>query len=896
MRRLTSDEIRKLFVEFFVERDHEHVPSAPLVPSDDPTLLFTSAGMVPFKPYYLAADPPLRRAVSIQRCLRLSDLEEVGKTPYHDTFFEMLGNFSFGDYFKIQAIEWSWEFLTDVLELPADRLWPTVHTSDEQAAEIWRNRIGVPAERITSLGDEDNFWGPAGDSGPCGPCSELHFDMGEDVGCGRPDCDPGCDCDRFFEIWNLVFPQYMQLEDGTREPLERPGIDTGMGLERLCTVLQGAASIYETDLFAPVVRAVRNEVKRATGGLPSETENRRENAIVADHARAVTFAIAENILPSNEAHGYVIRRLIRRAFRTGSKLGIEGPFLYRVAGAVIDRMGDAHPHIAQKREHVALVIKSEEERFGETLASGTAALEEAMEALRERGAEVVPGDLAFRLYDTYGFPFDLTEEMAAERGLSVDRDGFEAAMEGQRERARSSGPAGRERRWRDSPSYTGAGSRFTGRELPAREIVAYERSEDEALGEPVAAEVLRVRRGAGEGTVECVLSVTPFYAESGGQVADTGTVFGSEGTSFPVVNVYYEGGEAVHVARSAGGELRPGEKVTAAVDAARRRRVEKNHTATHLLQAALRETLGDHVQQSGSWVGPDRLRFDFTHFSEVAPLELEAVEDLVNAWVRSDLPVEPEEMSLDSALERGATALFGEKYGEDVRVVCVLGRDGDEVSMELCGGTHVHRTGEIGLFRIVSESSAAAGVRRIEAVTGSAALRKGRAETCVLRWAATCLKTTPENLPDRVREVADENSSLRKELSAARSRTAAETMSAVAADASDVGGLKVAHARTEAADIPALRSQADELREKLGSGAGVLGSVIEGSAVVVVVVTSDLAKSGKLRAGDIVREVAGAMGGKGGGKPHLAQGGGDPGRLDEALAQAPAMVERLLSG
>jgi len=895
MRKLTSEQLRKLFVDYFVERGHEVVPSAPLIPSDDPTLLFTSSGMVPFKPYYLAEEPPMRRAVSVQRCLRLSDLDEVGRTPYHDTFFEMLGNFSFGDYFKVQAIDWGWDFLTQVLELPVDRLWPTVHTSDEQAADIWRTRIGVPSARITPLGDEDNFWGPAGDSGPCGPCSEIHYDMGEDVGCGRPDCNPGCDCDRFFEIWNLVFPQYLQMADGTRQPLERPGIDTGMGLERLCTVLQGTASIFETDLFAPIVRSVVDEVESATGARPSGDAFQRATAIVADHARAVTFAIAENILPSNEAQGYVIRRLIRRAVSTGGKLGIGGPFLYRIAGAVVDKMGKAHPHVAQKREHIALVIKAEEERFSETLASGTAALEEAVAALRKKGESIVPGELAFKLYDTYGFPFDLTSEMVVERGLTVDREGFRAEMERQRQRARTSS-AGVERRWRDARSYTGTSSRFTGRSLPSSEVIAYERAAGEALSGASETEVLRVREGAAEGTLEFVLSETPLYAESGGQVADTGALVLEDGSTLPVVNVFYESGEAVHVARAEGGSLEPGETVSVAVDGARRRRVEKNHTATHLLQAALRDVLGDHVQQSGSWVGPDRLRFDFTHFSDVSPLELRSVEDRVNAWIRADLDVEPQNMALDAALERGATALFGEKYGDEVRVVCVLGDDGDELSMELCGGTHVGRTGEVGVFRIVSESSVAAGVRRIEAVTGGPAIERAREESELLGEIADLMKVSRDGLATRAREMIAELSRLRKETEAARSRSAAAAMATVAEEAVEVAGMRVARARTEAQDIPALRGQADELRERLGSGAGVLGCVIGDSAVLVVVVTKDIVEAGTLKAGDLVREVAAEMGGRGGGKPHLAQGGGDASRLDGALERVPRIVERLVSG
>ena len=520
---MSSREIRRLFIDYFTDRGHEKVESAPLIPRDDPTLLFTSAGMVPFKSYYIDENPPLRRAVSVQRCLRLSDLDEVGKTPYHATFFEMLGNFSFGDYFKEQTIQWGWEFLTDVMRLPADRLWVTVHKDDPAAAEIWRTKMKFPVDRLVALGDEDNFWGPAGDSGPCGPCSEIHLDMGAEVGCGRPGCDPGCDCDRFFEIWNLVFPQFLQHTDGTRETLKRPGIDTGMGFERLCSVVQGADEHYETDTGLMVLAAVRDEAEAASGTRPPEGRPGAELVVIADHARAATFAIAENILPSNEAQGYVIRRLIRRAVRRGLTLGIEEPFLYRIVGAVVDAIGDAHPHLVQKREHLALVMKSEEERFHETLTQGSAVFEEMLESLSASGTRVIPGDVAFSLYDTYGFPLDLTEEMAAERGVTVDTDGFAAAMEEQKERGRRAsmfGDADGGGAWEGKRATTA----FVGYELPCN---CGEGSECETaeslLSGPVAVNVAEVRRSS-EDLVEFTLDESPFYAESGGQVADTGTL------------------------------------------------------------------------------------------------------------------------------------------------------------------------------------------------------------------------------------------------------------------------------------------------------------------------------------------------------------------------------------
>ena len=891
---MPSNEIRRRFVEYFAERGHEKVESAPLIPRDDPTLLFTSAGMVPFKPYYMNENPPITRAVSVQRCLRLSDLDEVGQTPYHATFFEMLGNFSFGDYFKEKTIEWGWEFLTEVIGLPKDRLWVTVHKDDAAAAEIWRARIKFPVERLVPLGDKHNFWGPAGDSGPCGPCSEIHLDMGVEVGCGRPGCDPGCDCDRFFEIWNLVFPQFLQRPDGTREPLKCPGIDTGMGLERLASVVQGAASIHETDTGLPVLDAVRDEAEAASGTRPPEGPPGPDLVVIADHARAATFAIAESILPSNEAQGYVVRRLIRRAVRRGLAIGIEEPFLYRISGVIVDTLREAHPHLVQKREHIALALKSEEERFHETLTQGSAVFEEMLESLAGSDSKVVPGDVAFSLYDTYGFPLDLTEEMAAERGMTVDHEAFQAAMAEQKDRGRRAstfGDADVGGAWEGRRAATA----FVGYELPCACGEGAEcETVDTLLSGPVATEVAEVRR-ARENTVEFTLTESPFYAESGGQVADTGTLTVGGGT-VEVVNVLTRDERYVHVATDPGGAVTPGAPVEARVDIARRRLIEKNHTATHLLQAALRNALGDHVHQSGSWVGPDRLRFDFTHFSELSVREVAAIEDRVNAWVRADVPVAPESMGLGAALERGAMALFGEKYGSEVRVVCV-GCDESSVSLELCGGTHVERTGEIGSFAVVSESSVAAGVRRIEAVTGRTAVSRARHNAELVRELTDVLKAAPDEALDRARELAAETSKLRKEVERERQKIAGGSVDSMLDGAREVAGVRLLAARTDAPDIRTLRGQADRLRDRLGSGAGLLAAVAKGSVIVIAVVTDDLIEKGTLRAGDLVREVAGVLGGRGGGKPHLAQGGGgDPARLEQALEEFYEIARRTIEG
>jgi alanyl-tRNA synthetase len=891
---LSSNEIRRLFYEFFRERGHEKVPSAPLIPRDDPTLLFTSAGMVPFKSYYLTDDPPIRRAVSVQRCLRLSDIEEVGHTPYHATFFEMLGNFSFGDYFKKEAIEWGWEFLTSVIGLDREFLWVTVHKDDDAAADIWKTHIGFPEDRIVLLGDKDNFWGPAGDSGPCGPCSEIHYDMGPEHGCDRPDCKPGCDCDRYFEIWNLVFPQLLQHADGTREQLKRPGIDTGMGFERLLSLVQGARSIYGTDVLTPIVSATRDIVEEATGQRPPDGDVPTEQAVIADHSRSVTFAIAENILPSNEAQGYVIRRLIRRAVRRGLTLGIEEPFLYRLCGVVAETMAGAHPHLRQKREHIALVVKSEEERFQETLAQGSAVFEDVIESLDSSDSDTISGDIAFNLYDTYGFPLDLTVEMAAERGFEVDRQGFDAAMEEQKERGRRAslfGGTGAEREWRGKRAET---------VVSAYDVTCSSTSEcetaDRLLSHEIETAVAEVRAGAERSTVEFTLTETPFYAESGGQVADTGTV-SVEDSTLEVVNAYHRDDRCIHVASGQGTELiKPGVQVRVAVDLARRRAIEKNHTATHLLQSALRALLGDHVHQSGSWVGPDRLRFDFTHHSELSAEEREEVEDTVNAWIRADLPVSPREMDLEGALARGAMALFGEKYGDSVRVVSI-GVDSTELSVELCGGTHVDRTGEIGMFSIISETGIAAGVRRIEALTGKGAVRRSRDEADLVRDVARIVKAAPAELIDRARDLAEEVATLRKALQSERERAAGGSVEALMKSARVNAGVQLLSARSDATDIATLRSQADRMRDLLGTGAGVLGTVLNGSNVIIAVVTQDLAGSGRLRAGDLVRRLAEIIGGKGGGKPHLAQaGGGDPEKLDQALEGFYDVAAKLLGG
>ena len=722
--------------------------------------------------------------------------------------------------------------------------------------------------------------------------------MGEQVGCGKPDCRPGCDCPRYFEVWNLVFPQFLQDLDGRREPLKRPGIDTGMGFERLMTVLENVPSIHETDLFRPAVASVADELARETGQRPETSPVSTELAVLADHTRAAVFTIAENILPANEGHGYVVRRLIRRAVRRGLAFGVSDPFLYRVAGSVIEAMKSAHPHLEAKREHIALVIRSEEERFLETLESGTSLFEDIIARLPDGG--VVPGEDAFRLYDTYGFPLDLTDEMACERGLSVDTEGFREAMERQRERARRGssfeGSAGR-RPWHRSPGSDGKGTSFVGYGLDAERPDLAELADERVLTDDMKAVVTAVREGPTDDTVELVLDRTPFYAEAGGQAADAGVLRLEDARELQVTNVYRSGDDVIHHAEGSAEGISPGAPVLAQVDLGRRLRIEKNHTATHLLQSALRSVLGDHVHQSGSSVDPERLRFDFTHHSEIDTESLVRIEKLVNAWIRANLPVTPETMELDRAMERGAMALFGEKYDSEVRVVCIAAGENAEISLELCGGTHVRRTGEIGAFRILAESSVAAGTRRIEAVTGREALRLAREEADTLRAASELLKTTPADLETRLAAILEETAALRKEVAAERRRSAGDAVDDMLEAAGSVGDVRVVASMTEAGDVDTMRSQADALRDRLGSGAAVLAAVHDGRPVLVAVVTEDLAGQGALKAGDLVRRIAKRIGGKGGGRPHLAQGGGgDPAKLDAALGAVVTDVSELLSG
>ncbi|NNF05828.1 MAG: alanine--tRNA ligase, partial [Candidatus Eisenbacteria bacterium] len=717
---LSTQEIRDQFTKFFVEREHRRVSSSPLVPADDPTLLFTSAGMVQFKAMYAAkGDLEYRRATTVQKCFRATDLEQVGQTPRHLTFFEMLGNFSFGDYFKREAIHWAWEFITEVLEMDTEGLWVTVYLEDDEAYDIWHKEIGVPTNRLVRLGDEDNFWGPAGASGACGPSSEIYMDLGEAKGCGGKECKPGCDCDRFQEFWNLVFPQYDQAPDGSRAPLANRGIDTGMGLERLAQLLQNVDSVFETDGFRPIRDVAMDLIEFDL----DQEKHRTTLNILTEHARSVTMLFHEGVYPSNEGRGYVARRILRRAVRRGKMMGLNEPFLYKLTSAAIDSLIEAYPELAESRDRIAKMCKAEESRFFETLETGLRRFEELVQKTKAEGSTELNGRDVFTLYDTFGFPVDMTEEMAAEQGFTLDTPGFEKAMEEQVERSRANAPFNNDDQeaepWTWLRDESAKHSQFTGYDTLSLDVTVV------------------AKRKVGD-VWEFLLESTPFYAEGGGQVADRGWLRSGE-NELEIIGVQKRGGLHLHRAKVSRGQFE-GDQWTASVDESARRSTERNHTATHLLHAALKRVVGDHVTQAGSLVSPDRLRFDFNHFSALTEAQIQDIENDVNRAVLSDFVVERAITSMDEARASGAVAMFGEKYGDEVRQVFVAGSGAKEVSRELCGGCHVRRTGEIGLFRIVSEESVAAGIRRVEATTGWNAVAFDRSSTETLSRVGSLLK------------------------------------------------------------------------------------------------------------------------------------------------------------
>lgn len=866
---VTGDEIRAAYLRFFEERGHLVTPSASLIPAGDPTLLLTSAGMAPFKPYYAGDEkPPHPRLASAQKCFRATDIDVVGDFTHH-TMFEMLGNFSIGDYFKREAVAWAWEFATQVLRLAPERIWVTVHHTDDEARAIWRDEIGVPNERIVTLGDEDNFWGPAGDEGACGPCSELHYDLGEAHG---PGTKPGDDTSRYVEIWNLVFPQFHQAPDGSRTNLPAPGIDTGMGLERVAAIMQGVPSAYETDLLAPI----RERVERLAGKTyGADADDDFAIRVVAEHARAAAFLIADGVVPANEGRGYVLRRVIRRGIRFARKIGLQPGFLPETGRAVIERFGGTYRELREHERFVLKTMESEEERFYEAIALGMPELEELAAA-----GGMISGADAFRLYDTYGFPLEMTQEAAREHGLEVDVAGFEREMEAQRERGRASARFGGGRDALRAYEALAVGETpFTG----------YDRIETETIIVGLLKNGAPVERAEAGERVEIVLRETPFYPEGGGQVGDAGVLTGPGGIAQVSDTQKPTGDVIAHACEITQGALALGDAVRASVDAERRLDVARNHTATHLLHAALREALGSHVRQAGSLVAPDRLRFDFTHVSGVGREELGEIERRVNEAVRADHALVKSEASYRDVTAAGALAFFGDRYGERVRAV----RIGDEdapVSFEVCGGTHLERAGQIGVFRVIGESSVGAGVRRIEAVTGRGADEWINGRLSRLEEAAALLRAAPAELPQRIEALLAQVEEARRASRTDQRESARQEAEALLAQARDVGGAMVVAARSGAADAAALREMGDRVRDKIGSGVVVLGALFNDRPALLAMVTDDLVERG-LSAGVIVDAAAREMGGRGGGQARLAQAGGkDASRLDAALAAVASVV------
>ena len=872
MKTMTSNELRQAFLDFFHERGHEVIPSSPLVPGNDPTLLFTNAGMVQFKDVFLGDDQrEYKRAVTSQRCVRAggkhNDLENVGYTTRHHTFFEMLGNFSFGDYFKEDGIKLAWEFLTQDLGLPPEKLWVTVFEDDDEAADIWLNTMQVDPDRFKRMGTKDNFWA-MGDTGPCGPCSEIFYDHGPDVAGGPPGSEDE-DGDRYVEVWNLVFMQFDRSADGKMAPLPKPSVDTGMGLERIAAVMQGVHSNYEIDLFA-------NLLKAAAKILGVKNDGSSSLNVIVDHIRACAFLIVDGVLPGNEGRGYVLRRIIRRAIRHGKQLGVDDTFFHKLVAPLCKEMGDAYPELVKARAHVEKVLEKEELRFAETLDQGMEILESAIARLK---GKKLPGDIVFKLYDTYGFPVDLTADIARERDLTVDQKGFEKYMNAQRDRARAASKFGETLTLKGhAPTVIAGDTTFLGYDGTQGDGKVNHIYRD---GQPV--DIL----GTGDEGAIC-LSSSPFYAEGGGQIGDTGVIESDDG-SFLVVDTQKAGKVIVHYGKMQRGTVNVDDVVTAKVDGERRAAIVLNHSATHLMHAALRQVLGDHVQQKGSLVAPDRLRFDFSHYEAVATEQLQAIEDLVNAQIRQNTPAEIRHMQYDDAVASGAIALFGEKYEDEVRVL----NFGDGFSVELCGGTHVSSTGDIGVFKITSEGGVAAGVRRIEAVTGAGALVWIGESQRALDEVAAMLKSPRHQAAAKVEQLLRRNKVLEKELAAAKQQLLTGGPADLTDGVTEVGGIKVLATRMDGADTKTLRDAVDRFKDKLKNAVVVLGSVENGKVRLAAGVTKN--NTDRIRAGDVIKPVAEQVGGKGGGRPDFAQAGGsNPDGLDAALASVPGWVTEQL--
>ncbi len=868
------NELRKMYLDFFESKGHLVMKSFSLIPQNDKSLLLINAGMAPLKPYFTGQEiPPRRRVTTCQKCIRTGDIENVGKTARHGTFFEMLGNFSFGDYFKHEAIAWSWEFLTKILEIPADRLYPSVYQDDDEAFNIWNKEIGVDKDRIFRFGKEDNFWEHG--AGPCGPCSEIYYDRGEKYGCGKPGCTVGCDCDRYIEIWNNVFTQFNNDGNGNYEELENKNIDTGMGLERLATVMQDVDSIFDVD----TIKAIRDEVCKYAN-VEYETEYKKDVSIrvITDHIRSVTFMVSDGIMPSNEGRGYVLRRLLRRAARHGRLLGIKGAFLAKLSEVVIRESKDGYPELADKKDYILKLIATEEENFNKTIDQGLSILNDMMAEMEAEKKTVLSGENTFKLYDTYGFPIDLTIEILEEKGFTVDEEGFKEAMEVQRQKARDA---------REETNYMGADVTIyqsIDAAIESKFVGYHDLTHDSKVTVLTTADALvdELKEGM-EGTI--LVEETPFYATMGGQVADTGVIRTANAEFVVEDTIKLQGTKIGHVGKMTKGSIKVGETVTLAVDEARRNLIANNHSATHLMQKALRMVLGNHVEQAGSLVDPDKLRFDFTHFSPMTPEEIAKVEEIVNREIQNGLDVVTNEMTLDEAKKTGAMALFGEKYGDTVRVVQM-----GDFSSELCGGTHVKNTSNISAFKIVSESGVAAGVRRIEALTGAGLIAHFNQVEETLKEAAALLKVSPADVVKRITALQEEVKTLSKENDKLKAKIAKAAAGDVTSEAEDVNGIKVLVKALSGVDMNGMRDLGDEAKQKLGEAVILYATENDGKVNLMATATEGAIKKGA-HAGNLIKEVASLVGGGGGGRPNMAQAGGkNPAGIPDALKKAKEVI------
>lgn len=868
------NELRKMYLDFFESKGHLVMKSFSLIPQNDKSLLLINAGMAPLKPYFTGQEiPPRRRVTTCQKCIRTGDIENVGKTARHGTFFEMLGNFSFGDYFKHEAIAWSWEFLTKILEIPADRLYPSVYQDDDEAFNIWNKEIGVDKDRIFRFGKEDNFWEHG--AGPCGPCSEIYYDRGEKYGCGKPGCTVGCDCDRYIEIWNNVFTQFNNDGNGNYEELENKNIDTGMGLERLATVMQDVDSIFDVD----TIKAIRDEVCKYAN-VEYETEYKKDVSIrvITDHIRSVTFMVSDGIMPSNEGRGYVLRRLLRRAARHGRLLGIKGAFLAKLSEVVIRESKDGYPELADKKDYILKLIATEEENFNKTIDQGLSILNDMMAEMEAEKKTVLSGENTFKLYDTYGFPMDLTIEILEEKGFTVDEEGFKEAMEVQRQKARDA---------REETNYMGADVTIyqsIDAAIESKFVGYHDLTHDSKVTVLTTADALvdELKEGM-EGTI--LVEETPFYATMGGQVADTGVIRTANAEFVVEDTIKLQGTKIGHVGKMTKGSIKVGETVTLAVDEARRNLIANNHSATHLMQKALRMVLGNHVEQAGSLVDPDKLRFDFTHFSPMTPEEIAKVEEIVNREIQNGLDVVTNEMTIDEAKKTGAMALFGEKYGDTVRVVQM-----GDFSSELCGGTHVKNTSNISAFKIVSESGVAAGVRRIEALTGAGLIAHFNQVEETLKEAAALLKVSPADVVKRITALQEEVKTLSKENDKLKAKIAKAAAGDVTSEAEDVNGIKVLVKALSGVDMNGMRDLGDEAKQKLGEAVILYATENDGKVNLMATATEGAIKKGA-HAGNLIKEVASLVGGGGGGRPNMAQAGGkNPAGIPDALKKAKEVI------